>query len=135
VFGCTAWPTHQRRTAAWLADARAALGPAEYVAARASGWQTSQPEAVRLVYELVNRSPQARIEALGPLTPREDAVAVRLAQGMSNKEIAAELSVSVGTIRAHVDHILLKLGLHSRTQVAMWAIHRDVAAGQWSKPG
>jgi two-component system nitrate/nitrite response regulator NarL len=54
---------------------------------------------------------------------------------MSNKEIAAELSVSVGTIRAHVDHILLKLGLHSRTQVAMWAIHRDVAAGQWSKPG
>ena len=94
-----------------------------------------QPEAVRLVYELVNRTPQARTEALGPLTPREDAVAVLLAQGMSNKKIAAELSVSVGTIRAHVDHILLKLGLHSRTQVAMWAIHRDVAAGQWSKPG
>jgi predicted ATPase/DNA-binding CsgD family transcriptional regulator len=134
AFGCTAWPTHQRRTAAWLADARAALGPAQYASARTTGWHTSQPEAVRLVYELVNRTPQARTEALGPLTPREDAVAVLLAQGMSNKKIAAELSVSVGTIRAHVDHILLKLGLHSRTQVAMWAIHRDAAPGQWSKP-
>ena len=59
------------------------------------------------------------------LTLREDEVATLLAQGLSNKEISAQLAVAVGTVRSHVDHILGKLGMHSRAQVAVWALHRS----------
>jgi DNA-binding CsgD family transcriptional regulator len=60
-----------------------------------------------------------------PLTRREREVASLVAQGMSNKEIAAQLVISQRTAEAHVEHILTKLGFNSRTQVvAMFA--RDV---------
>jgi non-specific serine/threonine protein kinase len=47
-------------------------------------------------------------------------VAALLANGMSTSEVAAELVISAGTVRVHVDHILTKLDLHSRTQIAVW---------------
>jgi LuxR family maltose regulon positive regulatory protein len=51
-----------------------------------------------------------------PLTAREVEVLRLLAGGASNQAIAAELMVSVGTVKAHVSHILGKLGAHSRTE-------------------
>jgi len=59
------------------------------------------------------------------LTPREREVARLLTQGLSNRQIALRLAISVGTARAHVEHILLKLGFHSRTQVALWALREQ----------
>jgi DNA-binding CsgD family transcriptional regulator len=56
-----------------------------------------------------------------PLTVREFEVARLIAQGMTNAEIAAELSVSPKTVSAHVEHILDKLGVARRTEVAAWA--------------
>jgi DNA-binding NarL/FixJ family response regulator len=50
-----------------------------------------------------------------------------VARGLSNREIAAWLAVSVGTVRTHVDHILAKLGMHSRAQIAVWAVATGVA--------
>ena len=44
-----------------------------------------------------------------------------MARGLSNREIAAELYLSVRTVEVHVDHILSKLGFRSRTQLAAWA--------------
>jgi DNA-binding NarL/FixJ family response regulator len=55
------------------------------------------------------------------LTPRERDVAGRLARGLSNQQIAAELVITVATVRVHVEHILAKLDLHSRAQAAVWA--------------
>ncbi|MDN3356620.1 LuxR C-terminal-related transcriptional regulator [Actinomadura sp. DC4] len=55
------------------------------------------------------------------LTPRETEVARLVAQGMSNKEIAAQLVISQRTAEGHVEHILAKLGFASRTQIALWA--------------
>jgi non-specific serine/threonine protein kinase len=55
------------------------------------------------------------------LTPRELQVARLLAQGSSNKEIAAELVISQRTAEGHVERILTKLGFASRAQVAAWA--------------
>ncbi len=56
-----------------------------------------------------------------PLTVREFEVARLIAEGMTNAQIAAELSVSPKTVSAHVEHILAKLGVARRTEVAAWA--------------
>jgi DNA-binding NarL/FixJ family response regulator len=56
-----------------------------------------------------------------PLTPREWQVARLIARGRSNKEIAAELVISLRTAENHVEHILTKLSFTSRAQVAAWA--------------
>ncbi|MFD2420072.1 ATP-binding protein [Amycolatopsis pigmentata] len=54
------------------------------------------------------------------LTRREREVAELIAQGHSNKEVAADLVISQRTAETHVEHILTKLGFTSRTQVAVW---------------
>jgi predicted ATPase/DNA-binding CsgD family transcriptional regulator len=55
---------------------------------------------------------------VGQLTRREREVAALLADGLSNKEIAERLFISVRTAEFHVEHVRGKLGLHSRAQVA-----------------
>ena len=61
---------------------------------------------------------QARATLAG-LTPRERDVAVAIARGGSNAEIGAELEMTVATVKAHVSHILTKLDLTNRTQIAL----------------
>jgi predicted ATPase/DNA-binding CsgD family transcriptional regulator len=65
-------------------------------------------------------STRRRGSAAGGLTRREREVAGFLAEGLSNKDIAARLVISQRTVETHVDHILGKLGMTSRTQVASW---------------
>jgi len=54
------------------------------------------------------------------LTRREREVAGLVAQGLTNREIAARLVLSVRTVEGHIDRVLGKLDLHSRTQLAVW---------------
>src|SRR4051794_15098042 len=54
----------------------------------------------------------------GPLTPQELTVAQFVAAGHSNREVAAELQLSVKTVEVHLTHIYAKLGIGSRTQLA-----------------
>jgi DNA-binding NarL/FixJ family response regulator len=56
------------------------------------------------------------------LTHREREVLALLASGLSNKEIARELTLSVGTVRLHVSNILAKLGAPNRTTAAAIAM-------------
>ena len=58
--------------------------------------------------------------AVPRLTRREVEVAECLARGLSNREIAGALCISERTAERHVENILAKLDLHSRTQVAVW---------------
>ena len=58
---------------------------------------------------------------IAELTPQQHRVFMMLAQGKLNKEIAFELDVHEGTVKAHVTQILQKLGVHSRTQAAIVA--------------
>ncbi|HEX5295903.1 MAG TPA: AAA family ATPase [Streptosporangiaceae bacterium] len=60
--------------------------------------------------------------AAGPLTRREDEIAALIARGLTNRQIAAALHISERTAENHVQHILTKLGLHTRTQIATWAL-------------
>ncbi|WP_330249278.1 protein kinase [Nocardia sp. NBC_00565] len=58
------------------------------------------------------------------LTKRESQVADLIAQGLTNKQIAAKLVISPRTAQGHVEHILTKLGFTSRTQIAAWIAER-----------
>ncbi|WP_067826504.1 LuxR C-terminal-related transcriptional regulator [Nocardia inohanensis] len=60
------------------------------------------------------------------LTRRQKDVARLVAAGHSNKRIATELVISIRTAETHVEHILTKLGLTSRTQLAAWAHEHDL---------
>jgi predicted ATPase/DNA-binding CsgD family transcriptional regulator len=64
-----------------------------------------------------------------PLTRREREIARLLAQGKSDRAIADALFLSVGTVSGHVHHILQKLNLPSRHQVAQWLHEHEPAAG------
>jgi predicted ATPase/DNA-binding CsgD family transcriptional regulator len=109
----------QNRLERWLAPARKAVGGA---AARifAEGRATSLMEAVASA--LANEPEEARRR--GPrqeLTKRELEIATLVARGLTNREIAGRLYLSVRTVEVHVDHILSKLGFNHRTQLAAWA--------------
>ncbi len=56
------------------------------------------------------------------LTVREFGVARRIADGMTNAQIAVELFVSPKTVSAHVEHILAKLGASRRAEIAAWVM-------------
>jgi DNA-binding NarL/FixJ family response regulator len=53
------------------------------------------------------------------LTPREIEIAVLLQSGLSNREIAKAVGITVNTVRRHVDHVLAKLNVHSRSAVGL----------------
>lgn len=57
--------------------------------------------------------------ALATLSAREHEVAVAVGQGKTNAEIVAELFVTVATVKAHITHILTKVGAGNRTQIAL----------------
>jgi two-component system nitrate/nitrite response regulator NarL len=64
----------------------------------------------------------ARIEEAG-LTPREEEILGLIAKGFSNKLIARDLDLSVGTVKVHVKHLLRKLHLKTRVEAAVWAVN------------
>ena len=68
------------------------------------------------------------------LTARELAVLRLIAQGLSNQEIADQLSVSEPTVRTHVSRILGKLHLASRTQAALYAVREGLEAEDAASP-
>ena len=70
---------------------------------------------------------QAAMKEFSGLTEREREVAVLIAQGKSNREIAEMLVVTVRTVEAHITRILDKLGFKSRTEIATWAVAKGLA--------
>lgn len=69
------------------------------------------------------------VSRLATLTPQQVRVLMMLSEGLLNKQIAYELSVSEATVKAHVSAILQKLGVESRTQAVIAA--NRIEAGQW----
>jgi DNA-binding NarL/FixJ family response regulator len=61
-----------------------------------------------------------------PLTQRETQVLRHMALGLSNKEIAQSLTISVETVKEHVQNILRKIAVTDRTQAAVWAVRRGL---------
>jgi DNA-binding CsgD family transcriptional regulator/tetratricopeptide (TPR) repeat protein len=65
-------------------------------------------------------------EPWAPLTAREFEIARCVAEGLTNVEIAAELGITPKTAASHVEHILAKLGVGRRAEIAAWAASRPV---------
>jgi DNA-binding NarL/FixJ family response regulator len=68
----------------------------------------------------------AKMDIPEPLTIREEEVLRLVTTGLSNKEIAALLFISDGTVKSHVEHILRKLGVSDRAQAAVWAVRNGL---------
>jgi DNA-binding NarL/FixJ family response regulator len=88
----------------------------------------SQDELVALL-RLAGQNREEELEArasIEQITPREREVLKALANGLSNKEIAAKLHMSVDTERTHMMNILNKLGVHSRLQALLFAARHGI---------
>jgi DNA-binding NarL/FixJ family response regulator len=89
------------------------------------------PAVTRSVVEAFVRSSPDRPELAGPLeelTTREREVLQLLARGRSNAEIATDLVVSEATVKTHVGHVLMKLGVRDRVQAVIFAYEAGVVS-------
>jgi non-specific serine/threonine protein kinase len=109
------------------ARGKASLSPAAWEAAMQRGRALGLLEALALAQG--PSAGQASVDAglgtvtpAGKLSPREREVVALIARGLSNREIAATLVISEKTAANHVEHIMTKLDLRSRAQVAVWAV-------------
>src|SRR5262249_1482071 len=116
-----------------LKDADADEVTAAIRAAHRGELQLDAAVARRLVSTLQEPRP-----LFGELTSRELDVLVLIGEGRANKEIALQLGIGERTARTHVSNILRKLGLTSRTQLALWAVREqlvNVETARSSSPG
>ena len=86
--------------------------------------------AGKVVGDIVNEVDEPGRAEGTPLTERESQIVLRVAQGFSNKEIAAQLDISVKTVETHKLRSMEKLGLRGRAEVVQFALRRG-----WLDPG
>ncbi|WP_246365519.1 LuxR C-terminal-related transcriptional regulator [Nonomuraea rhodomycinica] len=112
---------------------REALGRSPFEAAFEEGARLSYDEALDYALQRDERvgerstggGERPAAKGTGPLTRRETEIARLVAQGLTNKEIATALVISQRTAESHIEHIMSKLGFHSRAQVAVWVNEHD----------
>ncbi len=87
-------------------------------------WDRSLMQQVvqKTVQDIPTTIPQEEEQLVEPLTAREREILALIAQGMNNREIAETLSVTVSTVKTHIEHILAKLQATDRVQAAVWAV-------------
>ena len=109
--------------------------PAEDVIAAirdaAAGTARLSPELLTRLTQALRRPPPP--DPLQPLSPRERDVLRLIARGLSNRQIASDLSIGEQTVKTHVRSILGKLGLQDRVQAAIFAV-RHQANGPARRP-
>lgn len=80
--------------------------------------------AAKMMPRLLNKA-EKKLDI--PLSSRELAITKLVGEGKTNKEIAAELYLSIGTVKNHITQILQKLELRDRTQLAIFAVKNDIS--------
>jgi two-component system nitrate/nitrite response regulator NarL len=106
-------------------------GEAVTVEITAAVWRRTEGNPYLITELMAQLGPEGLRELAGPgidLTAREREVLGCLAEGMSNKQIARALEISVRTVTVHVSNLLRKTGAASRTEAALWALDRNVRA-------
>lgn len=96
----------------------------------AAGRTRLDPAVQERLVELVTASPAAPTVATppgGPLTERETEVVTLMAQGLSNREIAAQLFVTEATVKTHVNNVFTKLDVGDRASAVAWAFRAGLA--------
>ena len=87
------------------------------------------PSVARTLAEAIRDQPAAVPESLERLTEREREVLVRIARGLSNKEIAGELGISVRTVESHRDSLMRKTGMKNVAALTRLAIEAGMLGG------
>jgi predicted ATPase/DNA-binding CsgD family transcriptional regulator len=135
--GTTPWPSEQARLTRWLDVARRKIGKEAFEGEWRMGQTLTDARAISIARESAGEvlvSPRGLTKSApdeSPLTARQREVVALVARGLTNEQIGEELVISPATARAHVEHVLDRLDLHSRTQVAAWAgRHSFVGAGR-----
>jgi HD-GYP domain-containing protein (c-di-GMP phosphodiesterase class II)/biotin operon repressor len=107
---------------------RAALEPDAAVSTMRAEVQEGRldPAAVDAVLKAAGHRIARRSALPGGLTSREVEVLVLLARGLSNPDIAAQLTVSRKTVSSHLEHIYAKLGVATRTEAALYAMQKGL---------
>jgi len=142
LLGAVAGLREQADSALWFLDrleyerslerVRSQLAMADFEAAWTEGRSMTLQQAVEHSHKMPD-APATRLslkEEFGGLTEREREVAAWIAQGKSNREISAAMTVGVRTVETYVTRILQKLGFDSRVQIATWAIEKGLKTTQ-----
>jgi predicted ATPase/DNA-binding CsgD family transcriptional regulator len=125
------YPFHE----ASVRSAREQLGGKRFEAAFEQGRALGIDDGI--AYALGERTPPAAAVSSKPdtmLTARELEIAELIAEGLSNKEIATRLTISVRTAETHAQHILTKLGFRSRSQIASWVAQEHAMETRSEEP-
>lgn len=106
-----------------LKDAGSSL-LAEAVRAAANGDALIAPQVTVRLLEVFAQSAQsgAAAPSVGPLTAREEQILHAVAGGLSNREIAETLYISLSTVKSHLASLMAKLGARNRVEIAIWAL-------------
>ncbi len=102
--------------------ARAVVGESAFLADFRKGQEMTFDEALAYAATPSRRPNPARSSGPDSLTQREWQVVQLIAEGLSNREIAARLRIADRTAECHVENIFSKLGVNSRTKVVAWVL-------------
>jgi predicted ATPase/DNA-binding SARP family transcriptional activator/DNA-binding CsgD family transcriptional regulator len=119
----------------YLLATRSRLGEASWEAAFSEGQRMTFEEAVEYALyeeELAASSSATSGRPRHALTRREEELAILVAGGLTNRQIATELSISEHTVATHVARIRKKLGLQSRSQIGYWLTQQGLASADLS---
>ncbi|HEY0952999.1 response regulator transcription factor [Nocardioides sp.] len=95
---------------------------AQAVRAAAEGDALIAPRVTARLLETFSRPARSHpASPVEPLTDREEQVLLTVARGRTNAEIAAELHISLSTVKTHLGSLMAKLGARNRVEIAMWA--------------
>jgi DNA-binding CsgD family transcriptional regulator len=131
ALGSELWLANRPDYERWRARARASLGTSEFTRTMAAGRLLHPGAATAFALEQAARRPWLRGRAdtrASSLTPREREVAHHVARGLTNREIAGTLVISEKTAANHLQHVLEKLDLRTRTQLAARAAELGLVA-------
>ena len=88
---------------------------------------TDPPDAItRTIHNLISLKCQCKSALREQLTPRETDVLKQLVQGLSNKEIADQLNISIHTVVSHRKNIIQKTGIKSQSGLTIYAISNNI---------
>jgi predicted ATPase/DNA-binding SARP family transcriptional activator/DNA-binding CsgD family transcriptional regulator len=113
----------------YLATARSSLGEIAWRTTLVEGRAMTSEQAIEYALDageslLPSLATHRTSENTTVLTPREEEVAVLVSRGLTNRQIASELSISEHTVATHIAKILKRLGLSSRSRLSAWVAER-----------
>jgi two-component system, NarL family, response regulator LiaR len=121
-----ALPAIQAGAISYLLKDVSGEGLADAVRKAARGEAVLHPRVAGRLMDALRNRPTRAPEALDTLSQREREVLGLIAQGMSNADIAARLTIGEKTVKSHVSNILGKLHVADRTQAAVFAWRRGI---------